>query len=193
MSASYGAGTVGLHVRVSNAAAKNLYVGEMGYVIRDVIGGYYQDGEDAYFMEKDFGKGKVNGGGRREVVVGMEKEGNGEDSPWRMVGGIVKEYWSSRKRKNGCIWQDGPMELRLPRKIPLLTQEEMDAQRENGGGGRGRRTSPLRSSLVTEMDGEDVIGVRSGGGGGNGVKVTEVEFEEREEEDDECQVMTGSL
>lgn len=44
---------VGLHVRVSNAAACRLYQKDMGYKIEQVIPGYYQDGEDAYFMKKD--------------------------------------------------------------------------------------------------------------------------------------------
>lgn len=50
----YNADAVGLHVRVSNEAATNLYVSSMGYKVDDVIPGYYQDGEDAYLMRKDF-------------------------------------------------------------------------------------------------------------------------------------------
>jgi ribosomal protein S18 acetylase RimI-like enzyme len=41
----------GLHVRKSNAAACRLYEND-GYEIEQVIRGYYQDGEDAFFMKK---------------------------------------------------------------------------------------------------------------------------------------------
>jgi len=44
---------VGLHVRVSNDAARKLYQQQLGYTIQDVIPMYYQDGEDAYLMRKD--------------------------------------------------------------------------------------------------------------------------------------------
>lgn len=43
---------VNLHVRVSNIAACKLYQQTMGYQIDQIIPGYYQDGEDAYFMRK---------------------------------------------------------------------------------------------------------------------------------------------
>eukprot|EP00560_Eucampia_antarctica_P006214 CAMPEP_0197825836 /NCGR_PEP_ID=MMETSP1437-20131217/2867_1 /TAXON_ID=49252 ORGANISM="Eucampia antarctica, Strain CCMP1452" /NCGR_SAMPLE_ID=MMETSP1437 /ASSEMBLY_ACC=CAM_ASM_001096 /LENGTH=416 /DNA_ID=CAMNT_0043426005 /DNA_START=73 /DNA_END=1323 /DNA_ORIENTATION=- len=46
------AGGVGLHVRVSNVAACKLYQQGLGYEVLEVIPGYYQDGEDAYFMQK---------------------------------------------------------------------------------------------------------------------------------------------
>jgi ribosomal protein S18 acetylase RimI-like enzyme len=52
MSVDYGADCVGLHVRQSNAAAVNLYGRRFGYDTVDTIGGYYQDGEDAYYMQK---------------------------------------------------------------------------------------------------------------------------------------------
>jgi len=54
MKQCYDADAVGLHVRVSNEAATNLYAKSMGYRVDDVIPGYYQDGEDAYLMRKDF-------------------------------------------------------------------------------------------------------------------------------------------
>lgn len=44
---------VSLHVRKSNYAAFNLYTRALGYKIKDIDEGYYADGEDAYFMEKD--------------------------------------------------------------------------------------------------------------------------------------------
>jgi ribosomal protein S18 acetylase RimI-like enzyme len=48
----YEADAVGLHVRVSNVAATKLYSKTMGYQVIDIIKGYYQDGEDAFFMKK---------------------------------------------------------------------------------------------------------------------------------------------
>ena len=43
----------GLHVRKSNVAACSLYERD-GYQVAQVIPSYYQDGEDAYFMRKNF-------------------------------------------------------------------------------------------------------------------------------------------
>ena len=129
-------------------------------------------------MEKDVSsemelveEGESGGSGGGLVI---DPRGSGEDStPWRMVGGAVREYWSSRRKKTGCVWEDGPMELRLPRNIPLLTREQMEMEQE-----RGRK-----SSLVTEMDGEGVV-----------VSGSEVRFGDGgDDDDDDCQVMTGSL
>jgi ribosomal protein S18 acetylase RimI-like enzyme len=52
MGEHHGADVVGLHVRVSNQAAMRLYEGGLGYEVRDLIRGYYQDGEDAFWMQK---------------------------------------------------------------------------------------------------------------------------------------------
>lgn len=54
----YNADAVGLHVRVSNEAATQLYATSMGYTVADVIPSYYQDGEDAYLMRKQVGDGR---------------------------------------------------------------------------------------------------------------------------------------
>jgi peptide alpha-N-acetyltransferase len=48
----YRVNSVGLHVRKSNEAACQLYERD-GYFTDQVIEGYYQDGEDAYFMRKE--------------------------------------------------------------------------------------------------------------------------------------------
>lgn len=55
MKYQHAAAGVGLHVRVSNIAARRLYCEGMGYAVVDVIRGYYQDGEDAFFHEEIVG------------------------------------------------------------------------------------------------------------------------------------------
>jgi len=51
MEQSHAASGVGLHVRISNSAATDLYQ-RGGYKVEEVIPCYYQDGEDAYYMKK---------------------------------------------------------------------------------------------------------------------------------------------
>lgn len=43
-----------LHVRMSNAAAKHLYIDSLGYKVHDIEAKYYADAEDAYDMRCDF-------------------------------------------------------------------------------------------------------------------------------------------
>ncbi len=47
---------VSLHVRAGNRAALALYKDKLKYEIVDTEVGYYNDGEDAYSMEKWFGE-----------------------------------------------------------------------------------------------------------------------------------------
>jgi ribosomal protein S18 acetylase RimI-like enzyme len=61
LAASYRVDAVGLHVRRSNVAAERLYAG-FGYKAAEVIPGYYQDGEDAFFMKKTLPHFKSSGG-----------------------------------------------------------------------------------------------------------------------------------
>ena len=53
-------------MRVSNRAAKRLYGEGMGYRVRDVIPGYYQDGEDVSFLRKGL-EGLVEEMKRKEI------------------------------------------------------------------------------------------------------------------------------
>lgn len=53
-------GTVGLHVRKSNAAAIKLYQDRFGYKIKETLKCYYQDGEDGLYMVKDLESNKNN-------------------------------------------------------------------------------------------------------------------------------------
>lgn len=49
----YGMNTITLYCRVSNIAAVNLYTKVLKYDVKYVINGYYQDGENACFMEHE--------------------------------------------------------------------------------------------------------------------------------------------
>jgi ribosomal protein S18 acetylase RimI-like enzyme len=67
LSECYSASGVGLHVRISNAAAVKLYVETLEYDVADIIPRYYGDGEDAYFMRKELRSWEeLNGGGRSD-------------------------------------------------------------------------------------------------------------------------------
>jgi len=54
MHAVFSAKYVSLHVRKTNRAAFHLYTETLQYKTADVEKGYYADGEDAYYMRKDF-------------------------------------------------------------------------------------------------------------------------------------------
>jgi len=98
MKECYNADAVGLHVRVSNVAAKNLYVDSMGYVISEVIQSYYQDGEDAYLMKKEFPNARKD-----------EK----------MPNGSTRKRWLAALGAPTTPWKPGGG-MQLPRKIPNL-------------------------------------------------------------------------
>lgn len=51
---SFGAKYVSLHVRKSNRAALHLYRDTLKFEVNTIEKSYYQDGEDAYAMRKDF-------------------------------------------------------------------------------------------------------------------------------------------
>lgn len=92
---AYGAGAVGLHVRKSNQAACRLYQ-DFGYQIDLTIPGYYQDGEDAYFMKKPLQQ--------RQQQAGVTLNDQGPKFPF--LG-----------RKPQRPWESGPLDLRLPRAL----------------------------------------------------------------------------
>jgi len=103
MHSHYNADAVGLHVRVSNKAATKLYIQNMGYVISDVIKGYYQDGEDAYFMRKEFIQNHHH----------AYQESSTMSPPPR---GIRKIFWPRSKNIRN--------ELILPRRIELCDPQQ---------------------------------------------------------------------
>lgn len=96
---------VGLHVRVSNIAARRLYCEGMGYAVVDVIRGYYQDGEDAFFMRKNL---TCDQSSNIEYEVTMD----GKESKR-----LLRGAWSLRNRNVKTFWEHGPKEFRLPRMI----------------------------------------------------------------------------
>lgn len=87
----YGVDSVGLHVRQSNVPAERLYK-RFGYQAAERIPGYYQDGEDAFFMKKRLG----------HSALYHQNNNNG-----RLFGGF-------RKSKP---WETGPENVRLPRLV----------------------------------------------------------------------------
>ena len=105
MQHQHSAAGVGLHVRVSNVAARRLYCEGMGYAVVDVIRGYYQDGEDAFFMRKDLTCDQKS---ELEYEVAMD----GKERKQLLRGG-----WSFRNRNEKNFWEHGPKEFRLPRMI----------------------------------------------------------------------------
>ena len=88
----YGVDSVGLHVRQSNTPAERLYK-RFGYEAAERIPGYYQDGEDAFFMKK-----------RLQQSPLYQPQANNHQ---RLFGGF-------RKAKP---WENGPENVRLPRLV----------------------------------------------------------------------------
>ena len=86
----YGVDAVGLHVRQSNVPAERLYR-RFGYEAAERIPGYYQDGEDAYFMKKRLNR----------------SQHYQQQAHQRLFGGF-------RKAKP---WETGPDAVRLPRLV----------------------------------------------------------------------------
>lgn len=111
----HGAGAVGLHVRKSNQAACRLYQ-ERGYAIDLTIPGYYQDGEDAYFMNKPL------------LETSSSKQGNMlHDS---QPAGPKFPFLARRPLRP---WESGPMDLRLPRDLAPPAGENVPAEGQSHG------------------------------------------------------------
>lgn len=107
---------VGLHVRVSNVAARRLYCEGMGYGVVDVIQGYYADGEDAFFMVKNLNLLGESG----EEYSYYSENGAQDDGSTAARGNSFANRWSLNRRKHrATIYKNGPLEFRLPMMIPL--------------------------------------------------------------------------
>ena len=137
----HNAKSVGLHVRISNGAAVKLYCERLGYDVADIISFYYGDGEDAYFMRKDFGESNTataanvieNG---RDVAV----RGDGNRQYYER-----RDDWVNRDARNGGSFFDNRRSMR-----DTLSPEER-AWINSGG-------SSVSPSRATAAAGRSTIG-----------------------------------
>lgn len=133
MQEGHDADGVGLHVRVSNVAARKLYCEGMGYGVVDVIRGYYQDGEDAFFMRKNFESEKS--GTRQQLLE--DGSGNGtNDNGKRLSRFSLSRMRRGVGRYNSDAYQNRPKEYNmLPIIIPLdneIDTIDVNADSTNG-------------------------------------------------------------
>lgn len=121
MQACHAADAVGLHVRVSNMAARKLYCEGMGYGVVEVIRGYYHD-EDAFFMKKKFVKDDVRDEDQRrednQRGTSSSQGGRGSRTLSRFNLSRMRNR-SNVGQSNSRVWENGPEEFRLPLIIPL--------------------------------------------------------------------------
>jgi len=123
MQEGHDADGVGLHVRVSNVAARKLYCEGMGYGVVEVIRGYYQD-EDAFFMRKNFLNDNVMEDSQ-EILQEQEMDDNQRGVTRRER--TLSRFSLSRMRKSrrsnagqsNPVWENAPEEFCLPKIIPL--------------------------------------------------------------------------
>lgn len=148
---------VGLHVRVSNIAARRLYCEGMGYNVEDVIRGYYQDGEDAFFMRKNFAK-RYQDNGENEIEDELRNfdDNDNFDSNVNGGGSNLGRFSLSRMRKSrrrssnsGFVWECGPEELRLPRIIVVEQAQEQEGRMGNANDNIG--TLPSQGDASTHV------------------------------------------
>ena len=114
----HGAGAVGLHVRKSNQAACRLYQ-ERGYSIDLTIPGYYQDGEDAYFMKKP-------------LLLETSSSQQGSMLPHDSQPAGPKFPFLGRRPLRP--WESGPIDLRLPRDLAPPTDASVPAEQDQSHG-----------------------------------------------------------
>mmetsp|Transcript_28271 Transcript_28271/g.48069 ORF Transcript_28271/g.48069 Transcript_28271/m.48069 type:complete len:599 (+) Transcript_28271:442-2238(+) len=143
----YGAHSIGLHVRISNRAAVNLYC-EDGYDVADIIPMYYGDGEDAYFMRKDFEVGEIDveqqeqqeqQQKQQQMQQQEQQQQQQQQRQWRR-GEKERAEFLNRDPRSGSFF-DNRKSLR-----DTLTPEER-AWVTNGSRSRGSRRSSSPSSL----------------------------------------------
>jgi len=116
----HGIASCGLHVRTSNLAACRLYRDD-GYEVDQIIEGYYQDGEDAYFMKRNFRRETEENNANININSNIKINSNSNynsnynkfDPGLYRPGRLVKK-----------AWKHGPAELRLPRiHVPAMQKE----------------------------------------------------------------------
>lgn len=120
MESGHQATSVGLHVRVSNVAARRLYCEGMGYSVINVIRGYYADGEDAFFMKKILdshnGQYYIVDEGSPQDMTKVPPKRNPIGGRWP----LLRRNNNDSKRSNiSPVQQNVPLEFQLPIIIPL--------------------------------------------------------------------------
>lgn len=146
MEQGYNADGVGLHVRVSNVAARRLYCEGMGYGVVDVIRGYYQDGEDAFFMRKNFHSERNS-----DKNTAMEKESN---SSFGRFGLRRKKRNNNASDSISNVWESGPVEYRLPRILPL---EQPEDKKRKHTSMNSRNTASQEKNVVDDPSQDQVM------------------------------------
>ena len=142
----YNAKSVGLHVRISNGAAVKLYCERLGYDVADIIPFYYGDGEDAYFMRKDFENVMIDDSGRSVV---RDDDRQYYEQQQRRSSRSSRDEWVNRDVRNGGSFFDNRRSLR-----DTLSPEERawinNGSTSSSGGGSGSRqyNSPSSSPIV---------------------------------------------
>jgi ribosomal protein S18 acetylase RimI-like enzyme len=177
MQYGHSASGVGLHVRVSNIAARRLYCEGMGYGVVDVIRGYYADGEDAFFMKKKLLADNGNGNDEYTSFLESEQEVNTQKKS-------LGSRWSFRRKNNvnngnvggngNAVYENGPLEFRLPMIIPLNNGNN-NANANTNGNANGNSDDSVSSDADT-----------------NAIDAIPGMVDDSSEEED-AHVMTGSL
>ncbi|GMI18736.1 hypothetical protein TrLO_g4601 [Triparma laevis f. longispina] len=111
--------SIGLHVRVTNKAATRLYETTMGYHVSRVIPSYYQDGEDAYLMNKSLPVTLSNLGS------GGEKNHNDNNNRITLKRVNQPQYSTASKitmRQLGTA--SASSEMNLPRMLEITPEQE---------------------------------------------------------------------
>lgn len=152
MEEGYNVDGVGLHVRVSNVAARKLYCEGMGYGVVDVIRGYYQDGEDAFFMRK-------NCQSERDSNKSTNTETE-SDSKFGRFGLRRKIRNNNASESISRVWETGPSEYRLPRIISVEQPENEKhklTQHKNHASGKTSRNTVNQEKKVVDDPTQDQI------------------------------------
>ena len=101
--------SIGLHVRISNKAAVDLYINE-GYDVADIIPYYYGDGEDAYFMRKDFST-LISEEMPIQQRQSRKSQQSGEERQWRR-GEKERNEWLNRDATKSGSFFNGRSSMR---------------------------------------------------------------------------------
>mmetsp|Transcript_52610 Transcript_52610/g.61414 ORF Transcript_52610/g.61414 Transcript_52610/m.61414 type:complete len:430 (+) Transcript_52610:139-1428(+) len=98
LQSNYDADTVGLHVRISNTAATNLYKQSMGYDISDIIKSYYHDGEDAYLMTRNLKCWEASGSIETSAVSDSKNYKQQQPKRRSVLGSSIQFFRDGRRK-----------------------------------------------------------------------------------------------